>query len=91
MAQSHKIMSITGIEWKKAHPIPEESTSFLEFINSGEIAVGDYVTVEDKDECSFPLGDDVFCLTFEKDEFFIEEPFTLSECKILFGNEFKGN
>ncbi|MGD6876918.1 hypothetical protein [Bacillus infantis] len=88
MAIQQSIISVEGIQWEKDHNIPEMDTSFLEFIESGEIAVGDSVTIENKEECPFPMPVDVYCLTFKKGDFFTEEPFTLDERKLLFGEGF---
>ena len=83
-----KIVSLDGIKWDVYHKIPEQSTTLLAFIESGKIAVGDTVTVENKSECPFPLIDGEYCLIFYKDGFHTEDLFSLAECKLLFGDDF---
>jgi len=83
-----KIKNIKGINWSKNHRIPEVNSTFQDFIDSGDISVGDIVTVENKEECGFPLDEGEYCLTFDKEDFFIEEPFSKKECIELFGKQF---
>jgi hypothetical protein len=82
------IKNLNGIRWRRDHYIPEEEIGFDSFIKSGEIAVGDKVRVENKEECVLPLSNGHYCLTFNKGNFFTEESFSLAECKILFGVDF---
>jgi hypothetical protein len=93
MAKQLIIKNLDGINWEEDHYIPEIGLSFIDFINSKEIEVGDMVTIENQEECPLPLPDDWYCVTFEKlmpsgDTFFTEEPFSKNECIILFGNDF---
>ena len=76
------VRNLNSLNWK-------EHEDFEEYISDGCIQVGDNVKVENKDECPLPLTANEFCLTFDNDKLFIEEPFTLNECVLLFGEQFR--
>lgn len=87
------IRNLVGIDWQANHYIYEKNISLQEFIDNGEIQVGDIVTVEKKSECPFTLKENEYCIVFNKNigpnsTFFHEELFSLAECQILFGECF---
>ncbi|EME72267.1 hypothetical protein OZL92_17085 [Bacillus sonorensis] len=83
----YKIANLGGLDWEEHY---DGSLDFRELIEEGLIAVGDVVEVEDSSECPLPLSNNQFCVTFNKgDVLFLEEPFTLEECKLMFGSDFK--
>lgn len=82
-----KIMNLDGVNWGSHN---DEILDFNELVEDGAIAVGDIVKVLGKNECPFPLMENQFCIIFNKeDELFLEEPFTLEECKIMFDSGFE--
>ncbi|MCY9292317.1 hypothetical protein MOE88_06145 [Bacillus spizizenii] len=82
-----KIVNLDGVNWGSHN---DETLDSKELITGGTIAVGDVVKVEGRGDCPLPLRENQFCITFNKEnELFLEEPFTLEECKSLFGAEFK--
>lgn len=92
MAKQFNIKSLKGINWSKHYDF-ENEIDFQDYFIEGQIEVGDLVTVENKKECVLPLRDNQYCITFNKIRdgkiiLFLEEPFSLTECKKLFGSSF---
>lgn len=92
MTKQYEIKSLEGIDWN-AHYDYDNDIEFEFFFRNNLINVGDIVTVENKAECVLPLYDNEYCITFKKDLedgglFFMEVPFDLMECSLLFGDDF---
>jgi hypothetical protein len=70
------------------HFLMEEEMKLSKFLKENNFQIGDMIKIENKKECRLPLFDNEYCLTFDKGDLYIEEPFSLKECKTIFGEEF---